>query len=136
VRKVRGNSCELDTYELKKGCSSSVEAGLRKGTLTGSDGRKIEARKLGNLGVEFQEEGKGLADATGSTEHGNLEATLGLGSNRAPLKFVPHIYVTHATIKCQFYACCKIRKRLQLAVISAFRLQASRICLARNFEVP
>ena len=64
---------------------------VEKGTLTGSDGRKIEARKLGNLGVEFQEEGKGLADATGSTEHGNLEATLGLGSNRAPLKFAPHI---------------------------------------------
>ena len=102
---------------------------MRKGKLTGSDGRKIEARKLGNLGVEFQEEGKGLADATGSTEHGNLEATLGLGSNRAPLKIRSSHKSQMAQGASRSYACCKIRKRKRLqlqylAAIAAFGLKA------------
>jgi len=53
---------------------------------TRGHGGKIEAGELGDLGVKLEEEREGLADATGGTEHGDLEATLLLGSNRGPLQ--------------------------------------------------
>ena len=64
-----------------------IHRGYTQDHLTRGDGGKIEAGELGNLGIKLQEEGEGLANATGGTEHGDLEATLLLGSERSPLHF-------------------------------------------------
>ncbi len=44
--------------------------------LTRGHGGEVEAGELSDLWVELQKEGEGLADAAGSTEHRDLEATL------------------------------------------------------------
>jgi hypothetical protein len=54
--------------------------------ITRSHGGKIEAGKLGDLGVQLQQQREGLADATRSTKDGDLEATLVLGSDGGPLQ--------------------------------------------------
>ena len=50
--------------------------------LTRGHGGEVEAGELSDLWVELQKEGEGLADAAGSTEHRDLEATLLLGQAR------------------------------------------------------
>ena len=52
--------------------------------VTGGDGGHIEAGQLGDLGVELQQQGQGLADATSGAENGNLEAALVLRGDRGP----------------------------------------------------
>ena len=57
---------------------------LNKRYVTGGDGGHIEAGELGDLGVELQQQGQGLTDATSGAENGNLEAALVLRGDRGP----------------------------------------------------